>query len=72
MPSPKPLPVADMSAAQLARYRQTLVRYLRRSEQQPPQHRKMRACLAEVMAEEQARRLADRVGAVLLVPRIRM
>jgi hypothetical protein len=62
-----------MSAAQLARYRGALVRYLRRCRQKRPQCREMRACLADVMAEEQARRLTDRAsGTRLLVPRIRM
>jgi hypothetical protein len=62
-----------MSAAQLARYRRTLVRYLRGVREDQPQYQQMRACLAGVMAEEQARRLTDRAsGTTMLVPRIRM
>ena len=60
MPPPEPrLPLPEMSAAQLARYRRALVRYLRRCRTEQPQYREMRACLADVMAEEQARRLTD-------------
>jgi hypothetical protein len=62
-----------MSAAQLARYRRALVRYLKRCREEPPQYREMRTCLADVMAEEQARGLTDPAsGITLLVPRIRM
>ena len=62
-----------MSAPQLARYRRALVHYLRRCREEQPQYREMRACLSDVMAEEQARRLTDRTsGIALLVSRIRM
>jgi len=62
-----------MSAAQLARYRRALVHYLRRRRQEQPQYPEMRGCLADVIAEEQARRLTDHASrTTLLVPRIRM
>ncbi len=62
-----------MSAAQLARYRRTLVHYLTRCQQEQPQYQQMRGCLADVTAEGQARRLTDHASrTTLLVPRIRM
>ena len=67
------LPVPEMSAAQLARYHQVLVSSLRRCREEQPRYRQIRACLADVLAEERARRLADRASAsTLLVPRIRL
>ena len=67
------LPVPEMPAAQLARYHQVLVSSLRRCREEQPRYRQMRACLAEVLAGERARRLAGRTSATtLLVPRIRL
>src|SRR6266702_5323441 len=64
------LPLSEMSAAQLARYHRMLVSSLRRCREEQPWYREMRACLAEVLAEERARRLAGRASAnTLLVPR---
>jgi len=51
-----------MSAAQHSRYRRALVHYLKRCRQEQPRYRELRACLADVMAEEQARRLAERAS----------
>ena len=74
MPPPeRQLPLPEMSAAQPARYRRALVRYLRRCREDQPQRQEMRGCLADVIAEEHARRLTGRTsGTTLAVPRIRM
>jgi hypothetical protein len=62
-----------MPAAQLSSYRRALIRYLKRCRQESPRHTETRARLAEVMAEEQARKQIDRAsGITLLVPRIHM
>ena len=71
--SVRQLTVSDMSAAQLARYHRLLVSSLLRCREEHPRYRQMRACLGDVLAEERARRLADRASAnALLVPRIRL
>jgi hypothetical protein len=74
MPQPeRQLPLPEMSAAQLARYRRALVRYFSRCREEQPQHQEMPSCPADVMAEKQTRRLTDRTnGTTLVVPRIRM
>ena len=74
MPPPeRELPLPEMSAAQLARYRRALVHYLKRCREEQPQYREMQAYLADVLTEEQARRQTDYAsGITLLVPRIRM
>jgi hypothetical protein len=62
-----------MSGTQLFVYRQALVRYLKRCAEDDPRYQKQRGCLAEVMAEERARRLADSAsGITLIVPRIHL
>lgn len=67
------LPVSEMPAVQLARYRRALVSSLRRCREEQPRYQETRACLADVLAEERARTVADRAsGNTLLVPRIRM
>jgi len=49
------------------------VRYLSRCREEQSQYQEMHGCLADVMAEKQARRLTDRTcGTTLVVPRIRM
>jgi len=53
MPPPeRQLPISEMSAAQLACYRRTLVHYLRRCIQEQPQYQQMRGRLADVTAED--------------------
>ncbi len=72
-PPERELPMPEMSAAQLARYRRALVHYLKRCRQEQPRYTEMRASLADVMAEEQARKQTDQASGIrLLVPRIRM
>ena len=67
------LPVSQMSAAELTRYRRALVRYLRRCPQDEPRYEQQSTCLAEVMAEEAARRVINRAGDIsFLVPRVRL
>lgn len=67
------LPLSEMSAAQLARYHRALVSSLRRCREEQPRYQERRAFLADVLAEERARRLAGRTsGDTLLVPRIRL
>jgi hypothetical protein len=69
-PPERELPIPEMSAAQLARYRRALVRYLRRCRKESPRYGETRACLADVIAEEQERRLSDRASGITQVPRI--
>lgn len=73
-PSPgRKLPVSQMPAAELSRYRRELVRYLRRCPQDEPRYREQRACLAEVLAEEAARRVINRASDIsFLVPPVRL
>jgi len=72
-PPERKLPVAEMSGAELSAYRRALVRYLRRCPQDEPRYGETRACLAEVIAEEQARRVINCAsGITLTVPRIRL
>ena len=51
-PLERQLPLPEMSAAQLARYRRTLVRYFSRCREEQPQYQEMPGCLADVMAEK--------------------
>ena len=72
-PLERQLPLPEMSAAQLARYRRALVRYLSRCREEQPQYQEMHDCLADVMAEKQTRRLTNRTsGTTLVVPCICM
>ncbi len=72
-PPERKLPVSEMSVAELSGYRRALVRYLRRCPQDEPRYAEQRACLAEVMAEEQARRTINCAsGITLIVPRVRL
>lgn len=72
-PPERKQPIEAMSSAELSRYRRALVHYLKRCPQDEPRHEEQRACLAEVMAEEQARRLINCAGGITLtVPRIRL
>jgi uncharacterized protein YfaQ (DUF2300 family) len=66
------MPVSEMSAAQLAHYHRALVSSLKRCREEWPRYQEMRTCLADVLAEERARRLAARASTNTLVPRIRV
>jgi hypothetical protein len=72
-PPERKLPISEMSAAQLSSYRQALVRYLKRCRKEEPCHWETRTCLADVMAEEQTRKLRDRASRMtLMVPRVHL
>ena len=66
------MPVAEMSGAELSRYRRALVRYLKHCPADARGHAEQQAYLAEVMAEEQTRRLIDNAGIALMVPRVHL
>jgi hypothetical protein len=57
-PDPPPeQPVTDMSGQQLDRHRRALIHILRRSRKGEPRYERASARLADVIAEERARRL---------------
>jgi hypothetical protein len=72
-PPERTLPISEMSGAQISIYRRALVRYLKHCAADDPRCQGQRDCLAEVMAEERARRLAESAsGMTLAVPRIHL
>jgi hypothetical protein len=73
LPPERTLPISEMSAAQIAIYRRAIVHYLKYCSADDPRYQEQRDCLAEVMAEERARRLAGNAsGMTLSVPRIHL
>ncbi len=72
-PPERNLSIGQMSGAELSRCRRALVRYLKRCPEDDHRYGEMRACLAEVMAEEQVRRLTDNSSRITpAVPRVRL
>ncbi len=72
-PPERNLSRGQMSGAELSRYRRALVRYLKRCPADDHRYGEMRTNLAEVMAEEQVRRLTDNASRITpAVPRVRL
>jgi hypothetical protein len=72
-PPERKLPLSEMTSAGLKSYHRALLGYLRHCAKHAPWYEEQRACLAEVMAEERERRLADSAsGSTFTVARIHL
>jgi hypothetical protein len=69
-PPEQKLPVSEMFGTQLENYRRALVRYLRRCVRDDSRYQEQRGRLAEVLAEEQARRQDGDI--TVMVPRLHL
>jgi hypothetical protein len=67
-PPERDRPIWQMSSCRLSSYRLALVRYLRRTPEHAERYREMQACLAEVLAEHQVRKLIDHFSGRAAMP----